>query len=1713
MAVLGRLLISSAERLDLPDLLSIDSYTAGDFKYLLKTLVNDNKPYIIKGFDVIDPSTAIGTANCSIRVADSAVYFPGSSAGPFFYGLPAGDPNSLPLVPELRKNAVNYVYLTFTTFNTSTDSRAFWDPDKDGGVGGEFTQDVNTESVLGCQVNVSVGAFPANTIPIAKITVGSSAIISIEDARDMLFRLGEGGINPNPYAQYNWAALPSSSYERNEPPTIMASGGVNPFQGGDKNILSLKEWMDAVMTKLLELGGTVHWYDDTSTYSIVNTFIDSVSTTFKSKGSWVHDSSTPGQITWTEDLKIKITSDPREYILRAGYVQLSNEQVAYLDLQRNKIINVSDDVVSWTNGQAYVNTSTGSIGSFANLSQGDWIRRASDSNQLFLRVEQFYDSVNASGSVTTSANAKSIRISAAYAGPTIVDRARYDKGVYQPSDVVVSYRNQAAITSAGGNFSWLVLRSDVIENISNIVTTSLSVSISNHDGTKATVVSSAAHGLNTGDMVTITGSTNFNGTYAVDVESTTVFSIQKSGGPFPNETGASAYYATVTTAARSTPYGLVLESANHNFATNEKILIAGTTNYNGLFPISVVDQTHFRIPVGGAEATETSGTATLASLKVRAEQGLFTLVQGESGNISDNFSTNVKLFLGMTSDNQTYPEYEESVSAGTLYGAANFNSLSSDNVTTRLSNLTAMMADRAQDKTIKYLPYGVTTVQNTTSGGNQQLTFPLGATLTLMQPGSPGNAIVTLPNSSPGIQLATNQLAYVTIDRNNATTPSINITSISSFVVSENTFVIASRLNTTTAWLWDGSALAVGNNPSAELLASQDRTTQLIQGGQWSWDGSTLSWSSSAYVELAGVTRVSNQIAASSVSLPSDGYCAYVELNRASGAATLSVSTAAGIDTVPNDFNATVIARRVGNSVVVGNGVGSILLITGESKELGSGLSQQNRTLIGGSVNPITEATLNPAYSARGAKDRTISDSESALDAIASIDNEFDKYFGQFRIIAKTAGTTTRVRITGSDRVTFTGETITQQMSNLRVQFTGAEIDLATGSIYGGDSTQALSVDFSTPLGVNFTPSVITSGSYLWYSIAANPSGQQADGTLTVQFNVLAGTEGTSTSLATKPPLGGTRGVGYVAVQSNGALAGSILPVSQANVAWLGASNGGSGNGAQTARLFDPTSTTQTTGTVVVDGQTVNAGDLVLFGNLSANNNKIYKAIGSGTTITSWQPQFLFGGFSTPSEGSLVVIQEGSSFASALGTFTGSAWSFNKTVRYFNGADYWEQSSLITSTIVDNSTNTLFTVNAVGSENMIIDYSIVRNSIKETGSLYVTTDYTNVSVSTGTTNLNGDSGVTFAGSIQPGSSGTLAQQTYYDAELMVISQYESLSKRIGFWFTPANTGTITGVTFKIGSSGGDPSQDSVSLTANVYADSGGVPSAVSLGSDIASGALQSSPTNYTVPFGSPVNITAGNRYYVILNVSVSTPIGSMAHIYGASNSELSNYPETYTTDGGTTWYVGASPSGNSPYFALSGTVGKNIQLQYTSTSTGSSGLMKYSIKRWSDNSGGPAGLPSYSGTPNIGGVSSLNSLTGAMNIVAGSNVTVTPDILSGNIVISSSGGGGGGPTLLGPLTILDNQASPATLFTYSASSSPYTIIQYSILKNGSYRVGRLLIASNGLSSTSESDDFVETGTSGVVFSAITSGGNVYVKYTSTNTGASGTFKYYVTSWS
>lgn len=339
MSVLGRLLVSSGERIDLPDFLAGDSFNAGDWKFFLKSLCGDDKPYILKGFEVIDPSQSIGSANISVKIANSVVYYPGSNAGAFFYGLPEGDPLALPLIPSLKKNAVNYVYLTLTTTNSGRDVRAFWDVDLNGGQGAEFTQDVDTESVLTVGINVSTASFPANTIPICKVTVGPNFITEIKDSRDLLFRLGTGGLASDPANRFNFRSLPTAAYKREEPSSTMTSVlDPNGFQGGDKNVYTLKEWMDVTMTKLAELGGTSYWYESLVGGPNLIDLLQNANLVMSSVDD-IHFTPSTSTLTWVSDIQIMVPEKSWNYTVPAqSLASIADGDIVYVTLDRTGVV-------------------------------------------------------------------------------------------------------------------------------------------------------------------------------------------------------------------------------------------------------------------------------------------------------------------------------------------------------------------------------------------------------------------------------------------------------------------------------------------------------------------------------------------------------------------------------------------------------------------------------------------------------------------------------------------------------------------------------------------------------------------------------------------------------------------------------------------------------------------------------------------------------------------------------------------------------------------------------------------------------------------------------------------------------------------------------------------------------------------------------------------------------------------------------------------------------------------------------------------------------------------------------------------------------------------------------------------------------------------------------------------------------------------------------
>lgn len=833
MAVLGRLLIGSSERLDLPDLLSIDSFSAADFKYLMQSLVGADKPFILKGFDVIQPQDSVATESISIRVADSVVYYPGSAAGSFYVGLPEGNKASEAVVPELRKNATNFVYLTFNTFDTAQDSRAFWDPDQNGGEGGEFSQDINTESVLSVEVNVSVSSFPENTIPIAKVEVGPSVISSITDARDMMFRLGTGGLNPDPFATYDFRGSPSSTYARKETPIIMTNASQpNPFEGGDKNIRTLKEWMDVVMTKLKELGGTTFWYENAPS-SVASTFSDTLGSTLKSKGEWLHDGTIPGRVTWSEDIQYKSLTDPRMIIFRGQTIDITgNEQVAWYELTRDADINGTNQAVDWFNGLNKIN---GAVGAFANVSKGDWIKQKSDDSTYYLRVEELYANPDLAGSPTTGALAQSVKLSGAYQGATGTFLGEYTKGEYLLTDLKITDRNDPDLVAAGGNFFWIAARSDTIQAQASIVRTDLTIDLSLADGTKIKGVTGVAHGLVDGDRITIEAGSAWAGTHKVEVESTTEFWIYDSTVS-ADEIGQTAHYALVATGAYETPDGFQLESAEHNFKNDQRITIAGTSSgYDGTYLINVRSNTVVQIPVATALVPPANnvGTVELPRVEVRVAFGAIKVVQGESIDIGDPDTANILNFIGMDSLSQSLPNYSTPDGYNALNGQQNWNSSSSDNLTERVSKLSAMMADRVQDRGLQFI--GRVNITHETNGGNQDVSA--NGTLTIRKPSSPDetlNLTVSLPANSVAI-------AEIERDGPGAGPTTLSVESLGSpTLLGENKLLMFYRFSDTTVYTWDGRAIPANGHLNTEYPEdSSNRNVFVFHPGRTKFDQST----------------------------------------------------------------------------------------------------------------------------------------------------------------------------------------------------------------------------------------------------------------------------------------------------------------------------------------------------------------------------------------------------------------------------------------------------------------------------------------------------------------------------------------------------------------------------------------------------------------------------------------------------------------------------------------------------------------------------------------------------------------------------------------------------------------------------------------------------------------------------------------------------------
>lgn len=459
MGVKRRVNWISQQRVDVPDMRSLESAVSNDFDELIKSFVTGtSQGYILRGFE-ISMAGAIGGAASGLQliVDPGAVFHVSSSQSGTFLLVPPGTPaqqlnsatNTI-VDGAFTPSSINYVGLEYERFiDDTTSSQVYiWNPTTNN----ETTKNAPRAQILRYRIKITTSTFASNVLPIATVTTDSgNNVVSITDARWMLFRLGQGGASPNPFHAYPWTA---QSEGRLENPSTSSSNNVNPFHGGDKMLMTLKDWMDAIMSAIQEIKGTIYWYSPNTAGSLENMRLDLANTLVAGAGVISHSDVTAGLINWDEDIFLKVIGSRLEYKFTANPsssdITLSDNDVAYVNLVRDAIVTPN---LIFTNGNAIIQ-SVGSVAWTGSLQPGDWVKVSTDTAAGYYKI-------------LTVDSLSQVTLTEPYGGSSTGAggaEARYAFGTYNTSAAPSSNRDifiaQKHLVPQGQDIWWLLMRSD-----------------------------------------------------------------------------------------------------------------------------------------------------------------------------------------------------------------------------------------------------------------------------------------------------------------------------------------------------------------------------------------------------------------------------------------------------------------------------------------------------------------------------------------------------------------------------------------------------------------------------------------------------------------------------------------------------------------------------------------------------------------------------------------------------------------------------------------------------------------------------------------------------------------------------------------------------------------------------------------------------------------------------------------------------------------------------------------------------------------------------------------------------------------------------------------------------------------------------------------------------------------------------------------------------
>ncbi len=247
------------QRLDVPQLRSIESSIRGDFDLLAGTIITGQQAIIVRGFALTSTTVSSPATSIQVVVANSILSnFYATESGSMFV-VPADRANETltslnsKVIGSFTANATNYVGVDIRRLADATTS--------------DILQFLNATTVLETSRTVPLArtldyrfvisttdfSSQANLCPIAiVVTDASNNITSVTDARNLLFRLGQGGSFASAEGSYGFPG------GRHESTTTL------DMSSGDKSITSLADWIKAAMTRVREIGGGEYWYSATA---------------------------------------------------------------------------------------------------------------------------------------------------------------------------------------------------------------------------------------------------------------------------------------------------------------------------------------------------------------------------------------------------------------------------------------------------------------------------------------------------------------------------------------------------------------------------------------------------------------------------------------------------------------------------------------------------------------------------------------------------------------------------------------------------------------------------------------------------------------------------------------------------------------------------------------------------------------------------------------------------------------------------------------------------------------------------------------------------------------------------------------------------------------------------------------------------------------------------------------------------------------------------------------------------------------------------------------------------------------------------------------------------------------------------------------------------------------------------------------------------------